>query len=220
MIFLGSLWPCFMYSSAFNALKVPLKCVCKIISLKSQRFLRNLSQKRKHLYLLLRNGSFLQQKVYKLIPRKTMCCYSHSVHLFILFCLSFMLVFCPWCLSVLMSQSDCQIPSKNQLWNYLTCSRSLSTDIECLFFFFTFIFFKILKYILQISSYFMMSVCVCFLLSFLYYLRMIFLHKIMSLKCLRCLRNLFLKRKNLFLKRCQLHQPKVLQFVNTVIINR
>lgn len=108
----GSLWSCSMFLScfhvyAFTALKAILTCVCKIISLKSQRFLRNLSQKKKQLYPLLRNRSFLQQKVHKL----TMCCYSHSVSMFSLFCLLFMLALCPCCISVLISQSACQIPS-------------------------------------------------------------------------------------------------------------
>lgn len=66
---------------AFIVSKAILTRVCKIISLKSQRFLRNLSKRKKHLYLHLRNWNFLQQKVHKL----TMCCYSHSVFLFSLF---------------------------------------------------------------------------------------------------------------------------------------
>lgn len=65
----GSLWSCSMFLSCFyvhnfTAPKEILTHVCQIISLKSQRFLRNLSQRKKHVYLHLRNGNFLQQKVH------------------------------------------------------------------------------------------------------------------------------------------------------------
>lgn len=93
----GSLWSCSMFLSCFyvhtfTALKAILTRVCKIISLKSQRFLRNLSQRKKHLYLHLRNWNFLQQKVH--VNNVLLFSFSVSVQFVIYFSFVSLLLFC------------------------------------------------------------------------------------------------------------------------------
>lgn len=143
----------------FTVPKAILTRVCKIISLKNQRFLRNLFQRKKHLYLHLRNWSFLQQKVHKL----TISCYSVSLFSLFIIYVSFV--------SLLHFCSACQIPSTKQTLNLFELLKKSVHGCKV-----SFVKISVSSFEnIFCRSVLIMSLCTCFLFSFSYYWWMTFL---------------------------------------------